>query len=313
MHTKVLIIGSGAAGYTAAIYAARAALEPILISGWQLGGQLVLTTDVENFPGFKDVIQGPWLMEQMRLQAEKVGTRIIDDQVTKVDLQHSCPFQVWTEFDQYFTCDTMIICTGAQARWLKLPSETFYRGFGVSGCATCDGSFFKDKVVCVVGGGNTAMTEALDLTHHAAKVYIIHRRDQFRAEQMLQEKVLKNPKIEVLWEQAVDEILGIDKPFKSVTGIRLKHTKSGALSELPLDGVFIAIGHTPSTKLFEGQIQLDSDGYIVTKFDRTHTSVPGVFAAGDVRDKVYRQAITAAGQGCMAALDADQFLKEIYA
>jgi thioredoxin reductase (NADPH) len=307
-HSKVLILGTGPAGWTAAIYAARASLEPVIVTGLEPGGQLTITTDVENYPGFADVIQGPWLMEQMRLQAEKVGTRTVNDVIMGVDLSKR-PFACVGDGGEVYTGDTLIICTGAQARWLGLPSEEKYKGFGVSACATCDGFFFRGKEVAVVGGGSTAAEEALFLTNHAAKVTLVHRRDQLRAEKILQDRLFRNDKIEVVWNSVVEEILGTEEPL-GVTGVRLRNIKTGALSELGVDGVFIAIGHSPATALFKGQLEMDAGGYIVTAPDSTATSVPGVFAAGDVRDKVFRQAVTAAGMGCMGALEAEKFLAE---
>jgi thioredoxin reductase (NADPH) len=304
-HARVLILGSGPAGYTAAIYAARAMLKPLLIEGSQPGGQLTITTDVENYPGFADVIQGPWLMEQMRAQAEHVGTEIVMDQISKVELKKR-PFVLKGESGDTYTCDVLIICTGAQARWLGIPSEETFKGYGVSACATCDGFFYKGKEVVVVGGGNTAVEEAIFLTNFAKKVTVVHRRDHFRAEKILQDRLFKNPKIEVVWDHAVDEILGTENP-KSVTGIRLKNTHTGAISERAADGVFIAIGHAPATQLFKGQLDLTHSGYIQTRPDSTATGVPGVYAAGDVKDEVYRQAVTAAAMGCMAALEAERY------
>ena len=304
-HARVLILGSGPAGYTAAIYAARAMLKPLLIEGSQPGGQLTITTDVENYPGFADVIQGPWLMEQMRAQAEHVGTEIVMDQISKVELKKR-PFVLKGESGDTYTCDVLIICTGAQARWLGIPSEETFKGYGVSACATCDGFFYKGKEVVVVGGGNTAVEEAIFLTNFAKKVTVVHRRDHFRAEKILQDRLFKNPKIEVVWDHAVDEILGTENP-KSVTGIRLKNTHTGAISEHAADGVFIAIGHAPATQLFKGQLDLTHSGYIQTRPDSTATGVPGVYAAGDVKDEVYRQAVTAAAMGCMAALEAERY------
>ncbi len=304
--TKFLIIGAGPAGYTAAIYAARANLKPILVQGLQPGGQLTITTDVENYPGFADVIQGPWLMEQMLKQAEHVGTRLIGDIIVSVDLS-SRPFTCVGDSGDIYIADSIAICTGAQARWLGIPSEEKLRGFGVSACATCDGFFFRGREVVVVGGGNSAVEEALYLTHHASRVTIVHRRDSFRAEEILQARLFAHPKIRVVWDSAVDEILGEATP-PHVTGLRIKNVKTGALSELACDGVFIAIGHDPVTEIFKGQLQLDESGYIVTKPDSTATDVPGVYAAGDVRDKIFRQAVTAAGMGCMAALEAHKFL-----
>ncbi|HZT86361.1 MAG TPA: thioredoxin-disulfide reductase [Stellaceae bacterium] len=305
-HTKVLIIGAGPAGFTAAIYAARANLQPILAAGLQPGGQLTITTDVENYPGFAEIIQGPWLMEQMQAQAEHVGTRVVLDSIAAIDLSRR-PFVANGDSGDVYTADTVIIATGAQARWLGLPSEEAFRGFGVSACATCDGFFFRDKEVVVVGGGNTAVEEAIYLTNHASLVTLVHRRDALRAEKILQDRLFRNPKIRVVWDNVVEDILGVREP-PEVKGVRLRNVKTGALSELPCDGVFIAIGHTPVTGLVAGQLTLDPDGYIVTRPDSTETEIPGVYAAGDVRDKVYRQAVTAAGMGCMAALEAEKFL-----
>jgi thioredoxin reductase (NADPH) len=302
----VLVIGAGPAGYTAAIYAARAALKPVLVAGLQPGGQLMITTDVENYPGFADVIQGPWLMEQMRRQAEHVGTRVIEDIVTAIDLARR-PFRASGDSGASYLADAVVIATGAQARWLGIPSEKRFQGFGVSACATCDGFFFRGKRVAVIGGGNSAVEEALYLTHHAAQVTLVHRRDSLRAEKILQQRLFANPKITVVWDHVVDEILGTDEP-PGVTGLRLRHARTGAAQELEVDGVFIAIGHTPTTALFKGQVEMDAEGYILTAPDSTRTSVPGVFAAGDVQDKVFRQAVTAAGTGCMAALEAEKFL-----
>jgi thioredoxin reductase (NADPH) len=310
-HAKVLIIGAGPAGYTAAIYAARASLQPTLIQGLQPGGQLTITTDVENYPGFADVIQGPWLMEQMQKQAEHVGTRTVFDIVTSIDLAHR-PFTATTDGGDTYTADAVIVATGAQARWLGLPSEDAYRGFGVSACATCDGFFFRGKDVVVVGGGNTAVEEALYLTNHARSVIVVHRRDQFRAERILQERLFRHPKIKTVWNAVIDEIVGEGGTGSSgparVTGARLKNLVTGAIETLPIDGLFVAIGHNPVTELFKGQLKLDDEGYIVTAPDSTATNIPGVFAAGDVKDKVFRQAVTAAGMGCMAALEAEKFL-----
>ena len=305
-HAKVVIIGSGPAGYTAAIYASRAMLEPILIQGIQPGGQLTITTDVENYPGFADVIQGPWLMEQMQAQAEHVGTRIVTDTVTKVELG-SRPFKLTCDSGDVYVAEALIIATGAQARWLDLPFEQTFKGYGVSACATCDGFFYRNKEVFVVGGGNTAVEEALFLTNFASKVTVVHRRDTFRAERILQDRLFKHPKIEVVWDSAVDDVIGTHNPTK-VSGVRLKNIKTGAVSERPADGVFIAIGHSPSSELFKGQLEMKPSGYIVTGGHSTVTSVPGVFAAGDVTDDIYRQAVTAAGQGCMAALEAEKFI-----
>jgi thioredoxin reductase (NADPH) len=306
IHAKVVIVGSGPAGYTAAIYASRAMLEPILIQGVQPGGQLTITTDVENYPGFADVIQGPWLMEQMQKQAEHVGTKIVTDHVNRLDLS-SRPFRLETDSGQIYLADAVIVATGAQARWLGTPSEQKFKGFGVSACATCDGFFYRNKNVVVVGGGNTAVEEALFLTNFATKVTVVHRRDSFRAEKILQDRLFKHPKIEVIWDSTVDEITGSSNPDK-VTGIRLKNVKTGALTELAADGVFIAIGHSPATELVAGQLKMKPSGYIETAPHSTATSVAGVFAAGDVTDDIYRQAVTAAGQGCMAALEAERFL-----
>jgi thioredoxin reductase (NADPH) len=305
-HAKVIIVGSGPAGYTAAIYAARAMLEPILIQGIQPGGQLTITTDVENYPGFADVIQGPWLMEQMQTQAEHVGTRIVTDHVNKVDLARR-PFLAGCDSGDIYLADALIIATGAQARWLELPSEQKFRGYGVSACATCDGFFYRDRQVLVVGGGNTAVEEALFLTNFASKVTLIHRRDTLRAERILQDRLFKNAKIEVLWDTALEEVAGDESPPK-VRSIVLRNLKSGTLTKRAIDGVFIAIGHTPASELFAGQLDMKPSGYIKTAPFSTATSAPGVFAAGDVTDDIYRQAVTAAGQGCMAALEAERFL-----
>jgi thioredoxin reductase (NADPH) len=306
IHAKVVIIGSGPAGYTAAIYAARAMLEPILIQGIQPGGQLTITTDVENYPGFADVIQGPWLMEQMEKQAAHVGTKIVTDLVTKLETTQR-PFRLTCDSGDVYLAETVILATGAQARWLDMPSEEKFKGFGVSACATCDGFFYRNKEVFVVGGGNTAVEEALFLTKFASKVTIVHRRDHFRAERILQDRLFKNPKVKVIWDSVIDEIGGEAKPAK-VTRIRLKNVKTGALTEQPADGVFIAIGHAPATDLVAGQVKLKPSGYVETAPNSTATSVPGLFAAGDVADEVYRQAVTAAGLGCMAALEAERFL-----
>jgi thioredoxin reductase (NADPH) len=306
-HSKVLIIGSGPAGYTAAIYAARASLKPILVQGLQPGGQLTITTDVENYPGFAEVIQGPWLMEQMQKQAEHVGTQVVFDTISAVDLSRR-PFVATGDSGDTFTGDTLIIATGASARWLGLPSEETFRGGGVSACATCDGFFFRGKEVVVVGGGNTAVEEALYLTNHATRVTLIHRRDALRAEKILQERLFRNLKISVLWDSVVEEIVGDTTPHPLVKGVRVRNVKSGATQLLPTDGVFVAIGHTPNTELFRGQLAMDAEGYIATRPGTVETSVPGVFAAGDVQDRIYRQAVTAAGTGCMAALDAERFL-----
>ncbi|MDA9405291.1 thioredoxin-disulfide reductase [Bradyrhizobium sp. CCBAU 45384] len=306
VHAKVIIIGSGPAGYTAAIYAARAMLEPILIQGMQAGGQLTITTDVENYPGFADVIQGPWLMEQMEKQAVHVGTRIVTDLVIKLDTSQR-PFRLTCDSGDVYLADTVILATGAQARWLGLPSETKFQGGGVSACATCDGFFYRNKEVVVVGGGNTAVEEALYLTNHASQVTIVHRRDHFRAERILQERLFKHPKIKVIWDCAVDEICGTENPNK-VTHVRLKNVKTGALTDVKTDGVFIAIGHAPATELVKDKVKLKPSGYVEVAPNSTATSVPGLFAAGDVADETYRQAVTAAGLGCMAALEAERFL-----
>jgi len=306
VHAKVVIIGSGPAGYTAAIYAARAMLEPILIQGIQPGGQLTITTDVENYPGFADVIQGPWLMEQMEKQAAHVGTKIVTDFVTKLELSQR-PFRLTCDSGDVYFAETVVLATGAQARWLGLPSEEKFKGFGVSACATCDGFFYRGKEVVVVGGGNTAVEEALFLTNFASKVTIVHRRDHFRAERILQDRLFKNSKIKVIWNSVVDQIDGAETPAK-VTRVRLKNVKTGALTEHPADGVFVAIGHAPATDLVKGQVKLKPSGYVEVAPNSTATSVPGLFAAGDVADEVYRQAVTAAGLGCMAALEAERFL-----
>jgi thioredoxin reductase (NADPH) len=306
IHAKLMIVGSGPAGYTAAIYAARAMLDPVMVSGFQPGGQLMITTDVENYPGFADVIQGPWLMEQMRLQAEHVGTRMVSDHIVKVELGKR-PFRLTGDSGDSYSCDALVIATGAQAKWLGLPSEAKFQGYGVSACATCDGFFFRGKEVVVVGGGNTAVEEALYLANLAAKITVIHRRDAFRAERILQDRLFRNPKIAVVWDSALEEIGGGEAP-PSVTHVRLRNLKTNALSELKTDGVFIAIGHKPATELFAGQLDMKPGGYLLTKPDSTETNVPGVFAAGDVTDDVYRQAVTAAGLGCMAALEAERYL-----
>ena len=305
-HTKVLIIGSGPAGYTAAVYAARAMLKPILVHGMQPGGQLTTTTDVENYPGFKDVIQGPWLMDQMKGQAEAVGTEMILDHIKSVNLKKK-PFEAAGDSGQIYTADSIIISTGAQARWLNLDTEQQFRGFGVSACATCDGFFFKDKTVAVVGGGNAAVEEAIFLTKFASKVQLIHRRNSLRAEKMLQKKLTENKKIEIIWDSVVEEVIG-EKDPKNVTGIKIKNVQSKEITELKVDGLFIAIGHDPATELFKDQLDMDKEGYLITKPDSTETNVPGVYAAGDVKDKTFRQAVTAAGMGCMAALEAEKFL-----
>jgi thioredoxin reductase (NADPH) len=306
VHSKLAIIGSGPAGYTAAIYAARAMLEPILIQGLQPGGQLTITTDVENYPGFAEAIQGPWLMEQMQAQAEHVGTRIITDTVVDIALDRR-PFRMTGDTGDTYSADALIIATGAQARWLGIPSEDTFKGHGVSACATCDGFFFRNKKVVVMGGGNTAVEEALFLTNFASSVVVVHRRDSFRAEKILQDRLFKHPKIQVIWDSALDEVLGTSDPVM-VTGARLKNVKTGKLTTIPADGIFIAIGHAPATELFQGKLALKPNGYIQVKPGTVETSVPGVFAAGDVADEVYRQAVTAAGMGCMAALDAERYL-----
>jgi thioredoxin reductase (NADPH) len=305
-HSKVIILGSGPAGCTAAIYAARAMLEPTLIAGIQPGGQLTITTEVENYPGFADVIQGPWLMEQMQAQAEHVGTKFVQDTVISVDLARR-PFSLKADSGTTYTADTLIIATGASANWLGLPSETKFQGFGVSACATCDGFFFRGKNVAVVGGGNTAAEEALFLTNFADKVTLIHRRDALRADKTNQMRLQANKKVDILYDTELVEVEGTENP-KGVTGIKLRNTVTGSKRDLAVDGLFIAIGHSPATELFKGQIEMDETGYIKTAPDSTHTSVAGVFAAGDVKDKIYRQAVTAAGMGCMAALEAERFL-----
>ncbi len=310
-HAHVLVLGSGPAGYTAAIYAARAMLKPLMIQGIQPGGQLTITTDVENYPGFAKVIQGPWLMEEMRGQAEHVGTEIIMDHVSKVDLKVR-PFRLECDSGDVYTCDALIICTGAQARWLGIPSEEMFKGYGVSACATCDGFFYKGKDVVLVGGGNTAVEEAIFLTNFARKVTVVHRRDSFRAEKIMQERLFKNPKIEVVWDSALEEVIGTADP-KTVTGVKLKNVKTGKITERACSGVFIAIGHAPATELFKGQLEMKPSGYLITKPDSTATSIPGVFAAGDVKDDIFRQAVTAAGMGCMAALESERFLAALAA
>ena len=308
-HTKVLILGSGPAGYTAAIYAARAMLKPILVHGPQPGGQLTTTTDVENYPGYSKVVQGPWLMDEMKGQAEAVGTEMIQDHISKVDLSKK-PFSATGESGQIYTADSFIISTGAQARWLNLKSEQEFKGFGVSSCATCDGFFFKEKEVAVVGGGNAAVEEAIFLTKFATKVHLIHRRNELRAEKLLQEKLKANKKIEIIWDSAVDEVLGTSEP-KEVNKIKIKNLKTNNITELKIDGLFIAIGHDPATALFKNQLDMDKEGYLITKPDSTLTNIPGIFAAGDVKDKIFRQAVTAAGTGCMAALEAEKHLSHI--
>ena len=307
-HGKVLILGSGPAGLTAAIYAARASLEPLLVHGIQPGGQMTITTDVENYPGFADVVQGPWLMEQMQAQAEAVGTKFVADEIVSVDLSRR-PFHATGDSGDGFSFESLIITTGAQARWLGLESEQKFQGFGVSACATCDGFFFRGKDVIVVGGGNTAVEEALYLTNHASKVTLVHRRDALRAEKILQQRLLSHPKIEVQWDTVLDEVLGDANPL-GVTGARLRNLKTGKAHDAKVDGVFIAIGHTPNTEVFKGHLDMDDEGYLVTQADSTRTNIPGVFAAGDVQDKIFRQAVTAAGTGCMAALEAEKFLAE---
>jgi thioredoxin reductase (NADPH) len=305
-HAKVVIIGSGPAGYTAGIYAARAMLEPILIRGIQPGGQLTITTDVENYPGFADVIQGPWLMEQMEKQAAHVGTRLVADHVTSIELERR-PFRLTCDSGDVYLADALILATGAQARWLDLPCERKFQGYGVSACATCDGFFYRGKDVVVIGGGNTAVEEALFLTNFAATVTLVHRRDSLRAEKILQERLFRHPKISVIWDSVVEDIGGTDDPPK-VTRVRLKNLRTGAVTDRPVDGVFVAIGHTPATALVAGRLKMKPSGYIETAPNSAATSVPGVFAAGDVTDDIYRQAVTAAGQGCIAALEAERFL-----
>ena len=305
-HTKVLIIGSGPAGYTAAVYAARAMLIPFLVHGMEPGGLLTTTTDVENYPGFAKVIQGPWLMDQMKDQAKAVGTEMIEDHISSVNFKTK-PFEAIGESGKKYTADTIIISTGAQARWLNLESEKKFRGFGVSACATCDGFFFKEKTVAVVGGGNAAVEEAMFLTKFASKVKLIHRRDKLRAEKMLQKKLMDNKKIEIIWDSVVEEIVGDENP-KNVKGLKIKNVKNNKTSDLKIDGLFIAIGHDPATQLFKDQLKMDKEGYLITKPDSTETNVPGIFAAGDVKDKIFRQAVTAAGMGCMAALEAEKYL-----
>jgi len=306
-HTKTLIIGAGPAGYTAAIYAARANLKPILVQGMQPGGQLTITTDVENYPGFAETIQGPWLMEQMTAQAAKVGTEMMFDVITEVDFSKR-PFTCKADSGDVFVAETVIIATGAQARWLGLDSEKKFQGYGVSGCATCDGFFFRGKEVAIVGGGNTAMEDALYLTNHATQVTMIHRRDAFRGEKILQDRVAKNPKIKIIWDSVLEEVKGEEQPHLSVTGIRIRNVKTEKTQDIPVAGVFIAVGHDPATKVFKGHVDMDKEGYILTKPDSTATNIPGVYAAGDVKDKVFRQAVTAAGMGCMAALEAEKWL-----
>lgn len=307
-HAKLIIIGSGPAGYTAAIYAARAMLKPIVIAGIQPGGQMTITTDVENYPGFAEVIQGPWLMEQMQAQAEHVGTEMISDHITDVALDHR-PFLLKGDSGNEYTCDALIIATGAQAKWLGLPTEEKFKGYGVSACATCDGFFYRDKEVLVIGGGNTAVEEALFLTNFASKVTLVHRRDELRSEKILQERLFAHEKVEILWDTVLEEVSGTENP-PGVTGAKLKNVKTGAITEKQVDGIFVAIGHAPETSLFTDQLETKGGGYLVTAPDSTATSIPGVFAAGDVTDDIYRQAVTAAGMGCMAALETEKYLAE---
>jgi len=306
LHARMIIIGSGPAGYTAAIYAARAMLEPVMIAGFEPGGQLMITTDVENYPGFKDPIQGPWLMEQMKAQAEHVGTRMIADHVTGVDLK-TRPFRLACDSGKTYTCDTLVIATGAKAKWLGIETEEKFKGYGVSACATCDGFFYRGKEVIVVGGGNSAVEEALYLAGLASKVTVVHRRDHFRSEKILQDRLFKHPKVEVVWNTVLDEVCGTSSP-PGVTHVKLRNVQTGAVSEKKVDGVFVAIGHQPASELFAGQIDIKPNGYIRTAADSTATNIPGVFAAGDVTDDIYRQAVTAAGMGCMAALEAERWL-----
>ena len=308
-HEKVIIIGSGPAGYTAAIYAARAMLKPVIIAGLQPGGQMTITTDVENYPGFAEVIQGPWLMEQMQAQAEHVGTEMISDTIVEVDFKRR-PFWMKGDSGTEYTADVVIVATGAQARWLGLPSEEKFKGFGVSACATCDGFFYREKEVLVIGGGNTAVEEALFLTNFASRVTLVHRRDELRAEKILQQRLLNHEKIEVMWDSALEEVVGDENPL-SVTSAKIKNIKTGEITDVAVHGIFIAIGHKPSTELFEGQLDMKQGGYIVTKPDSTRTNIPGVYAAGDVTDDIYRQAVTAAGMGCMAALEAEKYVAEL--
>ena len=310
-HSRIIILGSGAAGCTAAIYAARAGHKPVMIHGMQPGGQMTITTDVENYPGFADVIQGPWLMEQMEKQSENVGTEVINDHIIEVDTANR-PFKLKGDSGKEYSCDVLVISTGASAKWLGLESEQKFQGFGVSGCATCDGFFFREKPVMVVGGGNTAVEEALYLTNHASKVTLIHRRDELRAEKILQDRLLNHPKVEVIWDTVLEEVVGKEDP-KEVTGAVVKNVKTGEESEISVEGVFIAIGHKPNTDIFKGKLEMDDEGYILTEPDSTKTSIAGIFAAGDVQDKIYRQAVTAAGTGCMAALEANKFIDELEA
>lgn len=309
-HSKVLIIGSGPAGYAAGIYTSRALLQPTLVAGMQKGGQLTITTEVENYPGYAEAVQGPWMMEQMEAQAKNVGTNIISDIITNVDLDVR-PFRLESESGVIFTCDALIIATGAQAKWLGLPSETRFQGFGVSACATCDGFFYKGKNVIVVGGGNSAVEEALYLSNLAAKVYVVHRRDELRSERILQKRLLAKDNVEMLWDSELDEVVGTEGLVASVTGAKIRNTKSGEISEMPIDGIFIAIGHAPAVELFKGKLKQKPNGYLWSAADSTKTDVPGVFAAGDVTDDIYRQAVTAAGMGCMAALEAEKYLAEL--
>ena len=307
-HNSLFILGSGAAGLTAAIYAARAGLNPVIIHGIQPGGQMTITTDVENYPGFADVVQGPWLMEQMQLQAKNVGTDMVSDIIVQTDLSKH-PFRLEGDSGNTYCCDSLIISTGAEAKWLGLDSEKKYQGFGVSACATCDGFFFRGKEVAVIGGGNTAVEEALYLTNHATKVTLVHRREELRAEKILQERLLKNDKIEIIWNSTLMEVIGkLDQTIPEVAAMKVKNLSDGKTSQIPVDGIFIAIGHTPNTSIFNGQLNMDDDGYLITKPDSTATNIPGVFAAGDVQDHVFRQAVTAAGTGCMAALEAEKYL-----
>ncbi|MFZ4686872.1 MAG: thioredoxin-disulfide reductase [Hyphomonadaceae bacterium] len=306
-HSQIIILGSGPAGYTAAIYAARALRKPMLIAGIQPGGQLTITTDVENYPGFADVIQGPWLMEQMRAQAIHVGTEMVEDHIIKADLQKR-PFTLTGDSGTIYTCDVLVICTGAQAKWLGLESENKFKGFGVSACATCDAFFYRGKEVIVVGGGNTAVEEALHLTHFASKVTVVHRRDHFRAEKILQDRLFKNPKVNVVWDTELADVIGQEGPL-SVTKAKLRNLKTGEVTEQPVHGIFIAIGHAPQTSLFTGQLEMKQGSYLKTAPNSTATSIPGVFAAGDVADDIFRQAVTAAGLGCMAALEAEKYIE----
>ena len=311
IHSTVLILGSGAAGLTAAIYTARAALNPTLIHGMQAGGQMTITTDVENYPGFADVIQGPWLMEQMQTQAENVGAKMIADTITEADLS-IYPFELTGDSRNTYSCNALIISTGAQAKWLGLESEQKFQGFGVSACATCDGFFFRGKEVAVIGGGNTAVEEALYLTNHATKVKLLHRRNELRAEKLLQSRLFNNDKIELMWDSVLEEVIGkSDQNMPEVTAMKVKNLQSGEVTMVPISGIFVAIGHTPNTELFKGQLKMDEEGYIITKHDSTATDIPGIYAAGDVQDHIFRQAVTAAGTGCMAALEAEKYLAAI--